>query len=297
MIARTDGIRFDLALAGRRHQLSGPGFLLGARRERLVRLAASRSMRRLLEHDRELLGRVQVLRAGVLRATDLVDWGPALDALPGAASARARACSLIWGITRRASTSSRSSRCSSGWSGSADSISTIASTATRRPDGGVRPDPFQLFRIFFELVSTRSVRHGRAADDRPVPLDRAEGRGADPERDDAAGGLREGHPARRPRLLEQAQLAGDVLGRTAFSWTRSARMCGRCVPRCASSSGPQRIRSPRSVLRARLCGDRRRETGRRNAGRLAMITLNLRRGAEDPHATHHFDREPLAIRN
>ena len=77
-------------------------------------------------------------------------------------------------------------------------------------------DPFQLFRIMFEVrrepAAWRRVR--RRVHARPVPQHRAEDPRPDPVGDERPGGHRQG-PAGRPDALAAAQAAGDVLGANA----------------------------------------------------------------------------------
>ena len=72
-------------------------------------------------------------------------------------------------------------------------------------------DPYQLFRIFYELVDIGALESRRPAHDRPVPQHRAEDRGDDPDGAESAGGVREGADRRPSPRSSSAQLAGDML--------------------------------------------------------------------------------------
>ena len=101
-------------------------------------------------------------------------------------------------------------------------------------------NPFELFLIFFELAGERAA----AADDRPVPQRRGQGRGDGPERRQPAGGLREG-AARRPRGAARGpagrRRARRPRGRCS---TPTAPTSARCAPAPARRSAPRRTRSP-----------------------------------------------------
>ena len=208
-------------------------------------------------------------------ATDVPDWGTAyVHCL--ALGERRRWSSSTPATTRRAPTSSSSSRscCGLGRLGAFDFNSRFYADDDLMVGAA---DPFQLFRIMFEVVRGGGYADaGRRVHARPVPQHRAEDPGPDPVGDERAGGDGQG-AARRPRTRSpRRSAAGDVLGANAvlmdaFNTDVRPLLAELRERAWASTADPMRGLPALRLRRA----DRRR-AGRRAAGRVGRMSVDDR---------------------
>ena len=245
----TSSARRAVALARRRHELSRPG--RPARRRRAAARVARRGSTRQLPAEKELLVEYKLYEPAFY-ATDLADWGSRCS-LPGARRPREGARRPRPPRAGRR-TSSRSSRCSA-----PSRLGGFHFNNRKYGDDDLivgSIDPFQLFRIFFELAERRAA----------VRLTIDQSHNIEPKieamiqtRDEPAGGVCKG-AARRPRRAGAAQPAATCSAATACCSTPS----DRCAP--AVREGARRARrrggSDRRVPHVGLRRARRRRATR-----------------------------------
>ena len=195
-------------------------------------------------------------------------------------------CSSTSATTRRARTSSRSSR----------------SWAARTRLGGFHfnnrkyadddlivgsVNPFELFLIFCELVAQRPA--AAAPDDRPGAQRRGEGRGDGAERRQPAGGATPRRCSSIARRWRPRSAPATCSAATSCCSTPTRPTCGRCAPRSASTLGAAEDPiAGVACLRLRRA-DRRRARWQRRRSRAG--------GADEHAAPDRRDRRgPLAGR-
>ena len=144
-------------------------------------------------------------------ATDVPDWGTAYaHCLKLGAEGAGRASTPA--TTRPAPTSSSSSpRCCARGSSAAFDFNSRFYADDDLMVGAA--DPFQLFRIMYEVIAAAGYPAGRRVHARPVPQHRGEDPGDHPVGDERPGGDGQG-AARRPGALAAAQRAGTCWPRT-----------------------------------------------------------------------------------
>ena len=132
-------------------------------------------------------------------------------------------------------------------------------------------DPFQLFRIMYEVVRGGGFDAGRRLHARPVPQHRGEDPGDHPVGDERAGGDGQG-AAGRPRRAGRAQRAGDVLGANAVlmdAYNTDVRPLLREVREELGLDPDPDGRLPA----VRVGREDRGRAGRRGAGRVGGVAL------------------------
>ena len=200
------------AVVRRRHQLPGPGRHPRPGRTGWPRRCAEVYDR--LGDDQRMLLEYKLFEPAFY-TTDVPGLGHRVRALPALGEQGAGRASTP-ATTRRAPTSSSSSRscCAQGKLGAFDFNSRFYADDDLMVGAA---DPFQLFRIMYEVVrgGGSTPDGGRRVHARPVPQHRAEDPGADPLGAERAGGHGQGAAGRHATRWPRRSAAGDVLGANA----------------------------------------------------------------------------------